>query len=214
MRYALFLLIALAAQVTAHDVWLDASSLRPALGETVEIYARGGHYFPSSELAPADRVVFAFTVDRENGDEPLESQKRGKERLARISIETARVHRVALELRRPNLDRSDAWATLLIVPQGAEHEPAEAYIRGKGLEIVPRESLATARRGQAIAFSVLRDGTAIPARVQILAAERGTTWLDSTEREPAIFTPKKAGRHLALANDGGQTATLVFDVAP
>lgn len=197
----------------AHDFWIDAESLRPAPGSTITVYIRGGHYFPSSELALADRLIGEFAVRRGDADRALDSRIDGKQRIASIDITTHQTHRIALRIRRPQQHDPIAWATLLLIPAGGESDPA-TYARGSGLEIVPRARIEDARKGHAFPFSILRDGAPIRATFQIQAADGGTTWLESDEHEPALFMPRKSGRHLAIVTDRTQTATLVFEVSP
>lgn len=202
-----------ATAAIAHDFWIDAETLRPTPGSTVAVYIRGGHYFPSSEIALADRLIGDFISEIATGRATIASRIEGKQRVATLDIASNEAHRITLQIRRPQQEDPVAWAALYLVPAGAQSDPA-AYPRGVGLEIVPRTRIDEARKGIAIPFAVLRDGAPIRAKFQILAAEGGTAWLESKENDPALFTPRKSGRHLALVTDRTQTATLVFEVQP
>lgn len=179
----------------------------------MSVSIRGGHYFPSSEIALADRLIGEFVLERANSRAALESRIEGKQRIASFRIDSSDTHRIALAVRRPHQEDPMAWATILLAPAGAESDPA-SYPRRTGLEVVPRERIETARKGVAIPFSILRDGAPIRAKFQIQAAEGGTAWLEAKRDEPALFTPRKSGRHLAIVNDQNQTATFVFEVLP
>jgi hypothetical protein len=197
----------------AHEFWLDASEYRPDTAAEITIYLRGGHYFPASALAPADRVIHRLTATSSAGTRDLSSTTEKRERRASLVISDPGLHRIDLVLQRPQLEKPDAWARLLLVPSGSTSDPAQ-YASGKGLEILPLMPIETARVGHSLLINVIRDGIALKARIQIVAAGGGVAWVDSMPEQPAAFTPRKPGRHLATVTDGGQTATLMFDVQP
>ncbi len=196
-----------------HDIWIDAEPLRPAAGAEVVLYIRGGHYFPSSAIGLADRLIGSFTAATPMASRELTSAPGKNERIARLTIDESTPHRVTLTIKRPPLDEPEAWARLVLVPADGDDRP-DAYAEGRGLEIVPRTPLSAARVKTPIAFELLRDGAPVTARIQILAAAGGTTWLDCRSDQPAGFIPRHAGRHLAMAQVGAQSVTLVFEVQP
>lgn len=197
----------------AHEFWIDASDLRPEPGTEITVHARGGHYFPASALAVADRLIHRFSAATSSGSRDLASLPDKRERVARLAVSEPVLHRIELVLQRPQLDKPDAWARLLLVPTGAASDPSD-YATGEGLEILPMASIESARVDVPLPLRATRDGVPLRARIQVVAAEGGVTWIDAAPEQPAAFTPRKAGRHLAMLTEDGQTASLVFDVQP
>ncbi|MCS6772204.1 MAG: DUF4198 domain-containing protein [Kiritimatiellae bacterium] len=212
-RLVVIALAAAAFSASAHEIWLDAASLRPEPGQPVELFIRCGHYFPASELAVADRLIAAFYAECAGAREELASTAEGGQRRALYTAPGGCAARLTLVLKRPHLEEPAHWASLILVPQNAQSEPAD-YSRGQGLEIVPLARVEDARRNEPFPLAVLRDGIRIRAKVQIMAAEGGTSWVETGADLPSTFSPRKSGRHLAAVSDRGQTATLVFDVSP
>jgi hypothetical protein len=211
-------ILALAASAFApalgHDFWLDAEPIRPEGAGPVTIRVRGGHYFPASAVALADRLIDSIVLEPD-GAAPtrINTEAAGHERRGSVEIDAAPLHRVTLQIRQPRKPAPAAWARVFIVPHGAATNP-EMYAAGAGLEIVPRAPLETIAVGTAVPFDVLRDGQPIAARIEFVAAAGGASWVEARPPQSAMFTPRKPGRHLALIRAGPQTATLVFEVAP
>ena len=197
----------------AHEFWLDASEFRPAVGAEITIHVRGGHYFPATALAPADRVIQRLTATSGTHTQALASTAEKRERNAGLVVSGPVLHRIDLVLQRPQLEAPEAWARLFLVPSGAASDPA-LYSSGEGLEILPGTPIEDARVGHALPLEAKREGTSLKARIQIVAAGGGVTWVEAAPGQPAAFTPRKPGRHLATLTDQGQTTTLVFDVLP
>lgn len=200
-------------EAESHDFWLDADTLRPAAGSTVKLFVRGGHYFPSSSVAPSDRVIKSFTVSAGKESFSIESRTEGRQRTAEITVRDSVTHRVDLVLQRPGTGRPDAYATLFIVPNGAVSDSA-LYAREEGLEIVPLKPFEAIRRNEPAALEVRQNGKPVSAKIQLLSAEGGSVWVEAGPGRPAEFRPAKAGRYLAQSEVDGQTATLVFEVLP
>lgn len=198
----------------AHDFWLDADSLRIENSGPVTVWVRGGHYFPASAIALADRLVAALTVEIP-GEAPqsLATEAGSKERRGSFTPDPARLQRLSLVIQQPRQATPTAWARLYIVPVNTATDPA-TYAAGTGLEIVPRTKLETIAVNTPIAFEVLRDGKPVAARIEFVAAAGGTGWASAKPEKPGEFIARKSGRHLALVSEGGQTATLVFEVSP
>lgn len=216
MRFRLLLGIAALAAGAAcgHDFWLDAEPLRPEAGASVTVWIRGGHYFPESAIALADRLIAALTVESPGGAaQPLTTAMENKERRGAFVADAARLHRLSLVIQQPRQPVPAAWAHAYVVPRGADTDPA-TYAAGTGLEIVPRTRLETIAANQPAMFEVLRNGQPVAARIEFVAAAGGTGWASAKPEQPAEYVPRKPGRHLAMVADGGQTATLVFEVAP
>ena len=198
---------------SAHEFWLDASDLRPAAGAEIAIHVRGGHYFPASALAVADRLIHRFSVTTAAGTRDLASAAEKRERNARLTLSEPGLHRLDLVIQRPQLEKPEAWARLLVVAGDAASDPAD-YASGDGLEILPLAPIEQARVGNPVPLKVQNDGTPLQARIQVVPSAGGVAWLDAAPEKAAEFTPRSPGRHLAILTHNGQTSTLVFDVQP
>ncbi len=216
MRRLLVPILAMLPAVAAlgHDFWLDAGSLRPEGPGPVAIWVRGGHYFPNSAIALADRLIASLTVETPGGESSeLQSETTGSERRGTFTPAASQLYRLSLVIQQPRQPAPIAWAHLFIVPAGAATDPA-GYAASSGLEIVPRTKLESFAANSPIGFAVLRDGKPLSARIEFVAASGGGGWATAGPDQPAEFTPRGSGRHLARAREDGQTATLVFEVAP
>ncbi|GEM_PF-2775182 len=87
----------------SHNFWIDYSNPFPEKGEKIEIYIKGGHSFPESEIAVKERLIGKFSVITPSGKEiPLDFSKKDKLISAEFSPQEEGTYIVYFILQKPD----------------------------------------------------------------------------------------------------------------
>jgi hypothetical protein len=210
---ALGLAVALAPPARGHDYWIDVEPMPPPGDRPAAVRIAGGHYFPSSSVVLAERLIAELVVrDPDGVVTPLVSAPREKAREAAWSFDRPGLYRFRLAIRRPLLAEPEYWATALVAAGSGGTDDPDAYAVGRGLEIVPAKPVSSLAVGAPWPVRVLLDGVPVAARVVVIPAWGKTRALSGAAGESVFLPLPVRGRYLVTATVDARTASLMFFV--
>lgn len=197
----------------AHDYWLIARPAMPEPGESVSLELTGGHRFPGSEIAVAERMLHQLEIIGPDGAENFTPVLEGKQWVANWLPPAPGVYRAVVTLKRPRDEKPFASAHAVVVVAAPDVGGVAANTRGKGLEIVPRDPVYTWTRGRDVDVDVHLDGNIIAADVGLAREGSRMMYRKSSATRPAVFHVHNSGYYLLMARHGGHVVSMSFYVA-
>ncbi|MCK5399855.1 hypothetical protein KAJ26_07490, partial [bacterium] len=120
---------------------------------------------------------------------------------------------VTFALKKPQMEKSLFTAKAIILFDPEDSDPA-CYELGKGLEIVPEQSLCKIEKGQKIEFSLKNDGVTIKGTLSIVHEDGTSKIIRTSARKAAVVTIKKTGTYKISGSSKGNGGTsLTFNIA-
>ena len=197
---------------SAHEHWLDCDNYYPAVGARTKLRLCSGHAFPKSDLVLKQHVLYRTIVVKPEGETiSYKTIEYDQHRLAEADFDTAGVHIVMFELKKPQMEKPLYYAKSIIVV-GGKNDKEQLYSITKGLEIVPGKTLTSLALEDELPLIVLYDGQRVNARISIIPEKGKSTTLTTTSERPAQFKISSSGRHLLTSCYKGKSCSLTFSV--
>ena len=211
--YLTLLLLLCASAISSHDHWLNCSTTSSGETPLCVIEICSGHSFPESELKLKGGLITSqeiitpgkavFTYDSEEGD---------KSHKGSFALPEKGTYIVTFALKKPQMEKSLFTAKAIILFDPEDSDPA-CYELGKGLEIVPEQSLCKIEKGQKIEFSLKNDGVTIKGTLTIVHEDGTSMIIRTSAKKTAAVVMKKTGTYkISGSSKGNGSTSLTFNI--
>ncbi len=211
--YLTLLLLLCSSAISSHDHWLNCSTNSSGETPVCMIEICSGHSFPESELKLKGGLIIAqeiitpdkavITYDTEEGD----NSHKGS-----FALSEKGTYIVRFALKKPQMEKPLFTAKAIIIFDTEDSDP-NCYELGKGLEIVPAQSLCEIEKGQKIEFSLKNDGKTIKGTLTIVHEDGTSMIIRTSVRKTAAVTIKKTGTYkISGSSKGSGSTSLTFNI--
>jgi len=197
---------------SAHEHWIDCDNYYPAVGDKTKLRICSGHDFPKSDIVLKEHVLYRTIVVKPEGETiSYKTIEYDQHRLAETNFDTAGVHIVMFELKKPQMKEPLYYAKSIIVV-GGKNDKEQLYSIKNSLEIVPGKTLTSIAMGDELPLIVLYEGKQVNARISIMPENGKSTTLNTTSDRQAQLKISSSGRFLLTAGYKGKSCSLTFAV--
>ena len=196
----------------AHDHWIDTNQFHADTGQEITIWICSGHYYPESNFAIKDKLVFetsVLTPSRLIND--FQTIAKVKQREGKIQLSDPGVYLVQAIIKRPQLKEPEYWLKSILVVNSKEIYDPE-YKTGQGLEIIPLENIYELKTGDKLALQTQYNGESIQGMITVSIAGKKNFLLQGNMQGIANLSIKQGGKYLITFSYGGKGCSLTFEL--
>jgi len=196
----------------AHDHWIDTNQYHTETGEEITIWICSGHYYPESDFAVKDKLVFETSVLSPSGLMfNFQTLSKKKRREGKIQLSDPGVYLVQAILKRPQLKEPEYWIKSIVVV-GSEEISDSKYKTGQGLEIIPLENISELKIGDKLALQTQYNGESIQGMITISIAGKKNFSLHGNKQGITNLSIKQRGKYLITFSYDGMGCSLTFEL--